>query len=125
MPASSTFTERGAQISEECRAVSSPRFPGVYAITEGQGGPVRRITVGGPSEIALAEGIAVGSSEKEVLAAFPGFVASPHKYVAAPGKDLIQPGDDPRLRFGIGEDGKVSLIHVGMMPQLGYVEGCA
>lgn len=125
VPANSSFTERGAQISAECRAVSSPRFPGVYAITEGKGGPVRRITVGDPSEIALVEGIAVGASEKEVLAAFPGFVASPHKYVAAPGKDLTQPGDDPRLRFEIGEDGKVSLIHVGTMPQLGYVEGCA
>jgi hypothetical protein len=32
---------------------------------------------------------------------------------------------DPALRFEIGADGKVSLIHVGTMPVLGYVEGCA
>ena len=43
-------------------------------------------------------------------------------------KSLTAPGasaTNPALRFEIGEDGKVSLIHVGLMPQLEYVEGCA
>ena len=125
IPAGSSFAEHGAQIDGTCRTVSSPRFPGVYAITEGEGGQVRRITVGERSDVKLVEGIGVGATQQAVLAAFPGFQASPHKYVAAPAKYLTQPGNDPRLRFEIGEDGRVSLIHVGLMPQLGYVEGCA
>ncbi len=32
---------------------------------------------------------------------------------------------DPALRFEIGADSKVALIHVGTKPVLGYVEGCA
>lgn len=124
VPRGSSFAERGAQISETCRTVSSPEYPGVYAITET--GVVRRITVGERSDVKLTEGIGVGATQQQVLAAFPGFRATPHKYAAPPGKYLTQPGNDPRLRFEIGEDdGRVSLVHVGLMPQLGYVEGCA
>ena len=124
-PLDSGFAERGAQTGESCRMMTSPAFPGVYAIAAGKGGPVRRITVGQGSAVKLVEGIGVGSDEAAVMAAFPGFVASPNKYVGPPAKDLVQPGRDPRLRFEIGQDGKVSMIHVGVMPELGYVEGCS
>lgn len=123
VPAGSRFAERGAQISETCRMVSSPDHPGVYAITEND--QVRRITVSERSAVGLAEGIGVGATVADVLAAFPGFRSTPHKYLSAPGRYLTQPGKDSRLRFEIGENGRVSLIHVGLMPQLGYVEGCA
>lgn len=123
VPASSSFAERGAQISETCRTVSSPDYPGVYAIVEE--GQVRRISVGQRSDVKLIEGVGIGATEAEVLRAFPGFQATPHTYVEAPAKYLTQPGNDPRLRFEIGNDGRVSLIHVGLEPQLGYVEGCA
>ena len=126
VPAGSGWAERGAQISDMCRTVSSPDFPGVYAIVEE--GKVRRITVGERSDVKLIEGIGVGAPEAEVRAAFPGFRESPHKYGGPPAKYLTAPnapGGDPALRFEIGEDGKVSLVHVGTMPVLGYVEGCA
>lgn len=124
VPAGSRFALRGGQIPDsECKTFSSPDYPGVYAIVEG--GTVRRISVGGESKVKLVEGIGVGSVEKDVLAAFPGFKAEPHKYVAAPAKYLTQPGNDPRLRFEIGEDRLVSVMHVGVQPQLQYVEGCA
>lgn len=123
VPAGSRFAERGAQINDTCRTVSSPDYPGVYAITEND--QVRRITVGERSDVKLAEGVGVGATAADVLAAFPGFRSTPHKYVSAPGKYLTQPGNDPRLRFEIAENGRVSLIHAGLMPQLGYVEGCA
>ena len=126
VPAGSGWAERGAQASDSCRTVSSPDFPGVYAIVEG--GKVRRITVGERSGVKLIEGIGVGATEAQVRAAFPGFREQPHKYVEAPAKYLTAPnapGGDPALRFEIGADGKVSLIHVGTMPVLGYVEGCA
>jgi len=126
VPAGSGWAARGAQISDECRTISAPDFPGIYAIVEDDN--VRRITVGQRSDVTLIEGIGVGASEAEVRAAFPGFRESPHKYVGAPAKYLTAPnaaGGDPALRFEIGEDGKVSLIHVGTMPVLDYVEGCA
>lgn len=124
--ADSRWAERGAQASDTCRTVTSPDYPGVYAIVEG--GKVRRVTVGQRSPVELIEGIGVGASEAQVGAAFAGFRSTPHKYVAAPAKYLTAPNapsGDPALRFEIGEDGKVSLIHVGMKPQLEYVEGCA
>lgn len=126
VPASSGWAERGAQISESCRTVSSSEFPGVYAIVEDN--KVRRITIGNNSDVKLVEGIGVGASEAEVRSAFPGFRETPHKYSEAPAKYLTAPNaesGDPALRFEIGRDGKVSLVHIGTMPVLGYVEGCA
>ncbi len=126
VPAGSGWAERGAQISDSCRTVSSPDFPGVYAIVGD--GKVRRITVGERSGVKLVEGIGVGSTEAEVRAAFPGFRQAPHEYAGPPAKYLTAPnaaGGDPALRFEIGADSRVSLVHVGTMPVLGYVEGCA
>jgi len=123
VPAGSDWAARGAQISDACLTITSPDWPGAYAIVEEK--IVRRITVDDASGAKLAEGIGPGSTEAQVLAAFPTFVASPHKYVDAPAKYLTQPGSDPRLRFEIDDGGKVSLVHVGMMPTLEYVEGCA
>lgn len=126
VPANSGWAERGAQISDECRLVSNPDVPGVYAIVEE--GRVRRITLGQRSIIRLSEGMGVGAAETEIRAAFPGFADEPHKYVEAPGKYLTAPNaasGDPALRFEIGADGRVSLIHVGTAPVLEYVEGCA
>ncbi|MGI8611992.1 MAG: hypothetical protein ACR2KH_06975 [Sphingomicrobium sp.] len=126
VPAGSGWAERGAQNSDTCRAVGSPDFPGVYAIVEG--GKVRRITIGQRSNVKLIEGIGTGSTEAEARAAFPGFRQAPHKYVDPPAKYLTAPnaaGGDPALRFEIGADARVSLIHAGTMPVLGYVEGCA
>ena len=126
VPSGSSWGVRGAQASDECRTLSSPDFPGVYAIVED--GSVRRITVGQRSTIKLAEGIGVGATEAEAKKWFPSFRVEPHKYEAAPAKYLTAPNapsGDSALRFEIGSDSKVSLIHVGTMPVLGYVEGCA
>ncbi|MGE3745906.1 MAG: hypothetical protein AB7G25_09425 [Sphingomonadaceae bacterium] len=126
VPPDSGWAERGAQISETCRTVTSPDHPGVYAIIED--GVVRRISVGQRSDVKLIEGIGVGASEQQVRDAFPGFRDEPHKYVDSPAKYLTAPNaesGDPALRFEIGEDSKISLIHVGTVPVLRYVEGCA
>ncbi|MCD2315570.1 hypothetical protein LQ954_05345 [Sphingomonas sp. IC-11] len=126
VPSGGSWAERGAQIDGDCRTVSSPRFPGVYAIVTA--GKVRRITVGERSDVKLVEGIGVGSREQDVKRAFGGFREERHEYEQAPAKYLTAPNarsGDPALRFEIGQDRKVSLIHVGTMPVLGYVEGCA
>lgn len=123
VPSGSSFKLRGAQASDTCLLYSSPDYPGVYAIVEKN--QVRRITVGKGSDVKLVEGVGVGATEAKVKEWFGGFRATPHEYVDAPAKYLTQPGNDPRLRFEIGADGRVSLIHAGLTPQLGYVEGCA
>lgn len=124
VPAGSRFAGSGDPMpGSDCATLASPDYPGVYALVEG--GAVRRITVAGDSPVMLVEGVGIGSTEAEVLSAFPGFRSDPHKYVGGKAKYLTQPGTDPRLRFEIGEDGRVTDIHVGEEPQLSYVEGCA
>ena len=126
VPATSNWAEHDGQVPGGCRTLSSPDHPGVYAIAEG--GLVQRITAGQRSTVKLAEGLGVGAIEAEVKKWFPSFRVEPHKYEAAPAKYLTAPNapsGDSALRFEIGTDGKISLIHVGTMPVLAYVEGCA
>ena len=126
VPAGSGWKKDAAQASDTCLTYTSPDHPGAYAIVER--GAVRRITIGQRSDVKLAEGIAAGASEAEVKRAFPSFRAEPHAYQEPPAKYLTAPnapGGDSALRFEIGSDGKVELIHVGTMPVLGYVEACA
>lgn len=125
VPAGGTWAERGAQTSDQCHVVSSPDYPGVYGIVEG--GTVRRITVAGASAVKLVEGVGVGATRANIDADLPGFAEEPHKYVDG-GLYLTAPNaasGDPALRFELDGDGLVSAMHVGMMPVLGYVEGCA
>lgn len=126
VPAGSAWAQRGAQIPGPCSTISSPQFPDAYAIVED--GKVRRITIGSSSRVKLVEGLGTGASEAEVRAAFPGFREEPHKYVEKPAKYLTAPkpaAGSSALRFEIGREGRVSLMHVGTMPVLAYVEGCA
>lgn len=126
VPRGSRWAERGAQTGGDCRTVSSPDYPGVYGMVVDR--EVRRITVGPRSDVKLAEGIGIGATERDVEKWFAGFRSEPHKYETAPAKYLTAPNaasGDAAVRFEIGQDGKVKLIHVGMMPQLAYVEGCA
>jgi len=125
-PTGGSWAERGAQTGEACRTVTSPDYPGVYAIVTD--GLVRRITVGQRSDVKLVEWVGVSSPEKDVKAWFGGFREEPHKYEDAPAKYLTAPNaasGDSAVRFEIGADGLVKLIHVGTMPVLGYVEGCS
>ncbi|CAN5885663.1 hypothetical protein BH11PSE6_BH11PSE6_14840 [soil metagenome] len=125
VPKNASWAERGAQTGDACRTVTSPDYPGVYAIvTEGK---VQRITVGQRSDVKLVEGVGIGATEQDVRKWFVGFRAEPQKDEHSPTKYLTSPtaaSVDPALRFEIGQDGKVKLIHIGTMPVLGYVEGC-
>lgn len=124
-PGDGLWSERGAQNSETCRVISSADYPGVYAITEG--GKVRRITAGSGSNVKTIEGIGVGSTRAQVNDVFAGFRETPHKYVAG-AKYLTSPGAEngqPAVRFEMSPQGKVTAMHFGMMPTLGYVEACS
>lgn len=124
VPEGGSWMERGAQQSEICRTVSSPDYPGVYAIVEG--GTVRRISIGSRSEVAI-DNIGVGEDEDEVRRQFSRVREASHQYLDAPAKYLTVPGASVSrsgVRFEIDADGRVSVIHVGLMPVLAYVEGC-
>lgn len=123
IPQGSSFVAGNDEISEGCLTAVSRDYPDVYAMTID--GVVKRISVAEGSDVKLFEGVGAGSTLAEVREAFPGFVETPHKYTGPQGKYLTQPGDDPRLRFEISPEGRVTQVHVGVMPQLGYVEGCA
>ena len=113
------------QISDQCRTYASNGERHAYAM--GDGKVVKRITVNAGSEVKTEKGIGIGASEEQVRRAYPGVRAEPHKYVDPPAKYLtwIPQAGGPGLRFELGADGKVALIHAGVMPWLEYVEGCA
>jgi hypothetical protein len=115
---------------ESCRIYTSPRLPSSYAIVED--GRIMRLTgfqerESGPSPLRTDRGIGVGSTEAEVRAAYTPLQEQPHHYVEAPAKDLFFGGTErePGLRFEIGADGRVTNVHAGLMPVLGYVEACS
>lgn len=114
---------------DACRIFQSPRLPGLAALVED--GRIRRVTLytgrSGPSPIRTERGIGVGSTEAEVRAAYSPLGQEPHKYSAAPAKNLFwgEEGVPQALRFEIGENGKVSELHAGESPWLQYVESCS
>ena len=127
IPANSTWAIRGAQVNDACLTASSSQYPGAYAIITG--GNVRRITIGERSDVKVVEGVGVGATESDVKKWFVGVREEPHKYIASPAKYLTAPnaasGNNASVRFEIGADRRVGLIHVGTMPELALVEGCS
>lgn len=74
------------------------------------------------------EGIEVGSSADEVLAAYPDRVEQqPHKYVEGARYLVVRPaGTEPaRFVFEVNPQGRVARWRVGVPPAVHYVEGCA
>ena len=115
---------------DSCRIYASERLPNTYAIVED--GRVMRLTAfqregSGASPVRTEGGIGPGSTEAEVRAAYAPLREQPHHYVAPPAKDLFFGGSEtePGLRFEIGDDGRVTAVHAGLEPVLGYVEGCS
>ena len=115
---------------DSCRIYASERLANFYAIVEN--GRVMRLTAfhrpgSGGERIRTDRGIGPGSTETEVRAAYSPLREQAHHYVGPPAKDLFFGGSEqePGLRFEIGEDGKVSAVHAGLMPVLAYVEGCS
>ena len=126
VPQGSSWKALDVQAGDGCTMYSSPEYPDTWAMVTG--GLVRRISTGPDSPVKLIEGIGAGSTEAQVRSYFGGFRETPHKYEEAPAKDLTAPNadsGDSALRFEIGADGNVSQMHIGTMPELGFVEGCA
>jgi hypothetical protein len=72
-----------------------------------------------------AEGIGVGSTEAELMAAYgPRATSAPNKYESETVKDVSVPDGPGKLIFEV-EAGKVRTIKAGLPPTVDYVEGCA
>lgn len=114
---------------DDCRIYTAKKLPDVYAIVTG--GIVRRVTFmkpdTGPARYRTDRGIAPGDSEVALRAAYPELVETPHHYVASPAKYLDLGGKRaaPGIRFEVGSEGRVDMIHIGNAPWLHLVEGCA
>jgi hypothetical protein len=77
----------------------------------------------------MRSGIGVGSSEDEVLAAYPGRIqVAPQKYLGEPSHTLTYvPAEPADSEFRIvfeSDHGRIYQIHAGMRPAVEYVEGC-
>jgi len=101
-----------------------------------QDGKLTRITLMRDARIKTDRGFGVGDTAMAIKQAYGGSIfAEPHKYQAAPAEDLFawtRGGSasyvtDPSargVRYEIGTDGKVSMIHAGD-PTIQLVEGCS
>ena len=85
VPAASGWTAPDAK-SDGCATARSADYKGVYALIEQE--KVQRITLGAGSDVKLAGGIGIGSSEAEVKKQFAELRDEPHKYDPAPAKYL-------------------------------------
>jgi hypothetical protein len=89
-------------------------------------GKFARYDVDVPLHVAPGD-IAVGATAMDVMAAFPGAVEEqPHKYVQGARNLVVTPADGSaaRLVFEVNPEGIVSAWHIGVPPQVHYVEGC-
>ena len=104
-----------------------PRPEGAKGITFlFEDGKFARYDVDVPLHVAPGD-ITVGASAMDVMAAFPGAVEEqPHKYVQGARYLIVTPADGSaaRLVFQVNPEGAVSAWHIGVPPQVFYVEGC-
>ena len=104
-----------------------PRPEGARGITFlFEEGKFARYDVDVPLHVAPGD-ITVGASAMDVMAAFPGAVEEqPHKYVQGARNLIVTPADGSaaRLVFQVNPEGAVSAWHIGVPPQVFYVEGC-
>ncbi|MES1201184.1 MAG: hypothetical protein ABUS57_07015, partial [Pseudomonadota bacterium] len=88
---------------------------------------VARVSLYTPWPRAITpEGVGVGSTGEEVLAAYPDALRQPAFYDGPPGYELVV-WIKPQIagyRFEIGADGKVQALHLGG-PAILYAEGCS
>lgn len=103
-----------------------------------QNGVLTRISVSKPSTLKTDHGFGVGDTAAAIKAAYgTAAVSQPHKYSEPPAEDIfvwtsgapvgsayVENPAARGVRYEIGVDGKVEIIHVGG-PDIQLVEGCA
>jgi hypothetical protein len=127
----------GGAEPEYCDQFRPMQAPEGLLVMVGQG-VLTRISVFEPATLVTADGFGVGSSAAEIKAFYGDrAVVTPHTYVEAPAEDIfVWDGERPEadeyiqdparrgIRYEIGADGNVILVHVGG-PDIQLVEGCS
>lgn len=116
----------GERLDEQntCHEASTPRMPGVFAMFES--GRLVRVSLSENSRVRTARGIHVGSTAREVRAAYRGQLRDePHHYVGPQGRYLTvwTVRNRAGIRFETDEHQRVQTIHGGGSA-IQYVEGC-
>ena len=125
----------GGPEPEVCDQFRPARAPeGLLVMVED--GRLTRISLMNGAEVETDRGLRVGAEAAAVRAAYGSRLqAGPHKYQDPPaeyltfwtrggaGDEVIAPPDSRGIRYEIGQDNKVAMIHAGG-PSIQYVEGC-
>ena len=125
----------GGPEPEVCDQFRPARAPeGLLVMVED--GRLTRISLMNGAELETDRGLRVGADAAAVRAAYGSRLqAGPHKYQDPPaeyltiwtrggaGEDEVAPPDSRGIRYEIGQDNKVAMIHAGG-PSIQYVEGC-
>lgn len=111
-------------LSADCYEIVVPAFPGLALMFES--GRIMRVSVFENSLVKTERGIGIGSSEADVVRAYPqGLRVELNKHSMGNAKDLTfwtEPGKRG-IRFQTAEDGIVRWMHAGSK-SIEYYEGC-
>ena len=121
--------EPDPQVSEDCYYVTPPADQAAY---EGVAfmvvdDAIARVDVGGMSEVTTRSGAGIGISQAALEAMFPGQIeAAPDAVVDGTAVQFV-PRDEKDNQYRVIfvlTDGLVSQLRAGILPAVGYGEGC-
>lgn len=108
---------------QSCRQGKLKKYPDMYFMVEN--GIVTRADVDGEKNVPNAYGVKLGDPMEEFKTKHPEIKIKPHTYIDG-GFYLFLHSKDGRRAIVIEEtEGKASAIRGGMLPSVGYVEGCS
>ena len=114
--------------ADECTYLESAKLPSGVAAMLSKGSVVR-IDVRS-TQVRTASGVGLNDTEDRVRAAYKGHIkVAPHPYEGDDGHYLIYtPSDSADRQYQIIFEtykGKVTSYRVGILPHVGYIEGCS
>lgn len=124
-----TLEEEPVPLSEDCFYVTvrdDPVYDGVsFMVSEGT---IGRVDVQGPSTITTRSGAGVGTTEQQLRDLFPGQIEDASQYSLDTPAVMFVPRDEADAQFRVIfelTDGTVTGYRSGILPPVGFTEGCA
>lgn len=117
-------------ISENCYFVApdgAPGYEGVSFIVVDD--RIGRVDIDPPSTITTRSGAGIGSTEQELRDLFPGQIEDAAEFIVDGRAVMFVPQDevdeDYRVIFELDEQSTVARFRSGVLPPVGFGEGCA